>query len=109
MARKGKHAAGTDIRRHVWAELVWPLVLELNDAVFTKEQYQDKRDRVVAAGGPYATVQKLSRGLASLLQKGIIYREDDLYCIHYRLIPYMRLGAACSYGTAVHEVKARKR
>ena len=109
MAERGRHASGTDIRRHVWSELVWPLVLEVGDAVFTKEQYRDKRDRVVAAGGPNATVHRLSRGLASLLQKGIIYRENDLYCIHYRLIPYMRLGAVCDYGTAVHEVKLRKR
>lgn len=109
MAEKGKHASGTDIRRYAWSELVWPLVLELGDAVFTREQYHAKRDRVVAAGGPGATVHKLSRGLASLLQKGIIYREGDLYCIHYRLIPYMRLGAVCDYGTAVREVKHRKR
>ena len=109
MGEKGRQASGTDIRRYAWSELVWPLVLEIGDAVFTTGQYRAKRDRVVAAGGPNATVQRLSRGLSSLLQKGIIYREGDLYCIHYRLIPYMRLGAACDYGTAVHEVKARKR
>lgn len=109
MAERGRHASGTDIRRYVWAEIVWPLVLEVGDAVFTKEQYRDMRDRAVAAGGPNATVHKISRGLASLLQKGIIYRENDLYCIHYRLIPYMRLGAVCGYGTAVHEVKSRRR
>ena len=109
MAEKGKHASGTDIRRYVWSRVVWPLVLELGDAVFTRAQYQAKRDAIVAAGGQNATAAKLSRGIASLLQKGIIYKEGDTYCIHYRLIPYMRLGAVCDYGTAVHEVKARKR
>lgn len=109
MAERGRHAAGTDIRRYVWSEVVWPLVLEVGDTVFTMAQYQAKRDRVVAEGGQNATAAKLSRGLASLLQKGIIYKEDGVYCIHYRLIPYMRLGAVCDYGTAVHEVKIRKR
>jgi hypothetical protein len=39
------------------------------------------------------------------MQKGIIRKEEHLYSIHYRLIPYMRLKAECDYATAIHEVK----
>jgi len=45
----------------------------------------------------------LSRGLASLLQKGVIIKEDNMYSIHYRLIAYMRLKAVCDYPTAINE------
>ena len=43
--------------------------------------------------------------LASLQQKGIILKEGDLYSIHYKLIPYMRLRADCDYATVIHEVR----
>jgi hypothetical protein len=48
-----------------------------------------------------------SRGLASLLQKNILYKENDLYSIHYRLVPYMRLKAECDYATAIREVRTK--
>ena len=49
----------------------------------------------------------ISRGLASLLQKEILLKENHIYSIHYRLIAYMRLKAECAYATAVHEIKIR--
>ena len=49
----------------------------------------------------------VSRGLASLLQKGILLKENHLYSIHYRLIAYMRLKAECDYATTIHEIKIR--
>ncbi len=48
-------------------------------------------------------ILELSRGLASLLQKGVIIKEDNMYSIHYRLIAYMRLKADCDYATAINE------
>ena len=105
LSDKGKYASATENRRFVWKEIVWPLILEINDTVFTLEQYQKKRDEICKS---YDTdIMKLSRGLASLLQKGIIYKEKDLYGIHYRLIPYMRLKANCDYATAIHEVQMK--
>ena len=50
-------------------------------------------------------VSTTSRGLVSLLQKGILVKENELYSIHYRLIAYMRLKADCDYATAIHEVR----
>ncbi len=105
LSGKGKYASATENRRLVWKELVWPLILEGGQAVFTKKQYQKKRDELCLSRG--ADIMKLSRGLASLLQKGLIYREGDIYGIHYRLIPYMRLGAQCDYATAIHEAQTR--
>jgi hypothetical protein len=99
---KGKYASATENRRFVWHEIVWPLVLEVNDVSFTLKQYQKKRDEVCK--NKDAEISTTSRGLVSLLQKGIIIKENDLYSIHYRLIAYMRLKADCDYATAIHEV-----
>jgi len=86
----------------VWHEIVWPLILEVNDISFTLKQYQKKRDEVCK--NKDVEISTTSRGLVSLLQKGIIIKENDLYSIHYRLIAYMRLKADCDYATAIHEV-----
>jgi len=99
---KGKYASATENRRFVWHEVVWPLILEVNDVSFTLKQYQKKRDEVCK--NKDVEISTTSRGLVSLLQKGIIIKENDLYSIHYRLIAYMRLKADCDYATAIHEV-----
>jgi hypothetical protein len=52
-------------------------------------------------------IPNTSRGLVSLIQKGILLKEDNIYSIHYRLIPYMRLRASCNYATAIHEVRVK--
>ena len=100
---KGKYASATENRRFVWKEIVWPLILEIYDVAFTLKQYQKKRDEVCKKRN--VSISTTSRGLASLLQKGILIKENDLYSIHYRLIPYMRLRADCDYGTAIHEIR----
>jgi len=99
---KGKYASATENRRFVWHEIVWPLILEVNDVSFTLKQYQKKRDEVCK--NKDVEISTTSRGLVSLLQKGIIIKENDIYSIHYRLIAYMRLKADCDYATAMHEV-----
>jgi len=103
LSEKGKYASATENRRFVWAEIVWPLILEINDVAFSLEQYQKKRDEVCEKTNTKIGIT--SRGLVSLMQKGIIRKEDPLYSIHYRLIPYMRLKAECDYSTAIHEVQ----
>ncbi|GKS67196.1 hypothetical protein YTPLAS73_07430 [Nitrosarchaeum sp.] len=103
LSEKGKYASATENRRFVWAEIIWPLILEINDVVFSLKQYQKKRDEICKKTNTKIGVT--SRGLVSLMQKGIIRKEDSLYSIHYRLIPYMRLKAECDYATAIYEVK----
>ena len=103
LSEKGKYAAATENRRFVWHKIVWPLILELNDVSFTLKQYQKKRDEVCKKNN--LDVSATSRGLVSLMQKGILVKENDLYSIHYRLIAYMRLKADCDYATAIHEVR----
>ena len=105
MSEKGKYASGTQNRRLVWKEIVWPLILELNDVSFTLQQYQKKRDVVCQKYNLPLTVS--SRGLVSLVQKSILFREKELYSIHYRLILYMRLKAECDYATAIKEVRVK--
>lgn len=99
MAEKGKYALATEKRRFVWARLVWPLILEINQNSFTLEQYQKKRDAVCAT----KEIVIASRGMASLIQKRVLTKEGEIYSIHYRLIPYLRMGAECDYATAIHE------
>ncbi len=105
LSDKGKYASSTENRRLVWKKIVWPLILELNDVAFTLKQYQKKRDEICKNDS--TLMMSTSRGLVSLQQKGILYKEKDLYSIHYRLIPYMRLKADCDYATAIHEVKIK--
>jgi hypothetical protein len=105
LSDKGKYASATENRRFVWAEVVWPLILELNDVAFTLKQYQKKRDEICMKKN--IDVATTSRGLVSLMQKEILLKEGNLYSIHYRLIPYMRLKAKCDYATAIHEVRIK--
>lgn len=107
LAGMGKHANATAQRRFVWARIIWPLVLGTRNPAFTLEEYQRARD--AACAGSQVSVHSASRGLASLQQRGLVRREGRLYSIHYRLIPYMRLGAECGYATAVAEVRVRSR
>ena len=105
LSEKGKYASATESRRFVWKEIVWPLIIEVNDAEFSLVQYQKKRDEICTKYG--ISINALSRGLASLIQRGLLYKERQSYFIHFRLIPYMRLKAEVDYGTALHEIKIR--
>ena len=105
LSEKGKHAAATENRRFVWAEIIWPLILEINDITFSLKQFQEKREKVCREKNTTITIA--SRGLVSLVLKGILLKEKDLYSLHYKLIPYMRLKAECDYATAINEVRIR--
>ncbi len=105
LSEKGKYASATENRRFVWAEIIWPLILEINDVVFSLKQFQNKRDQVCKEKN--VTLRIPSRGLVLLMKKGILLKEGDIYSIHFKLIPYMRLRAECNYATAIHEVRIR--
>ena len=66
--KKGKYASATENRRFVWKEIVWPLIIEVNDAEFTSLQYQKKRDDISVKIWEFQ-INALSRGLASLISK----------------------------------------
>ncbi len=105
LQEKGKYASATQNRKLVWEKVMWPLILELNSVSFTLEQYKRKRDEVCKELN--IPTSRVAGGFVSLLLKGILYKEKDLYSIHYRLIPYMRLGASCYYAVAVREVSTK--
>jgi predicted transcriptional regulator len=105
LREKGKYATSTQNRRIVWHKIIWPLILELDDVVFSLKQYQKKRDEICNKDN--LKISEMSRGLVSLLQKGIIIKESNMYSIHYRLIPYMRVKAECDYSTAMNEVRMK--
>ena len=105
LSEKGKYASATENRRFVWSEIIWPLILEINEVVFSLKQFQNKRDIICKERN--ISINVPSRGLVSLMQKGIIRKEANIYSIHYKLIPYMRLRAKCDYATAIHEVRLK--
>ena len=105
LSEKGKYAAATQNRRMVWEKIVWPLILEIDDVAFSVKQYQTKRDQICQKNN--LKISDISRGLASLLQKGMILKEDNMYSIHYRLIAYMRVKADCDYPTAINESRMK--
>ena len=105
LSEKGKYAAATQNRRMVWEQIVWPLILEIDDVAFSVKQYQKKRDQICQKNN--LKISDISRGLASLLQKGILLKENNVYSIHYRLIAYMRVKADCDYATAINESRMK--
>ncbi|NQV40642.1 MAG: hypothetical protein HQ505_08990 [Nitrosopumilus sp.] len=105
LSEKGKYASATENRRFVWAEIIWPLILEINDVAFSLKQFQEKREKVCKEKNVVITIP--SRGLVSLVQKGILRKEGNIYSIHFRLIPYMRLRAICDYATTIREVRLK--
>ena len=105
LSEKGKYAAATQNRRVVWEKIVWPLILEIDDVSFSVKQYQKKRDQICQKNN--LKISDVSRGLASLLQKGILLKENNMYSIHYRLIAYMRMKAVCDYATAINESRMK--
>jgi len=105
LEEKGKYASATQNRRLVWEKVMWPLILELNSVSFTKNEYKKKRNEVCKELN--MPPSRIAGGFVSLLLKGMLYKEKDLYSIHYRLIPYMRLKADCDYATAIRETSVK--
>ncbi len=105
LIEKGKYASATQKRRFVWIEIIWPLILELDSTTFTLKQYQKKRNEICKKNN--VKIDIISRGLASLLNKEIIFKDANQYYIHYRLIPYMRLNSKCDYSVAINESRIR--
>ena len=105
LSEKGKYATATQNRRTVWENIVWPIILEIDDVSFSLKQYQKKRDEICQKNN--LKISETSRGLASLLQKGILLKENNVYSIHYRLIAYMRMKADCDYATAINESRMK--
>lgn len=103
---KGKHASSTQNRRMVWENVVWPLILEVNRSYFSLKEYHSKRDAFCKMTG--TSPSKVAGGFVSLLIKGIIARNKNIYSIHYRLIPYMRKKAPLEYGLVIREVNTKR-
>lgn len=103
---KGKHASSTENRRMVWENVVWPLILEMNKPYFTLKEYHIRRDEFCRTTGMPAS--RVAGGFVSLLIKGILARNKNIYSIHYRLIPYMRKRAQLEYGQVIREVNTKR-
>ncbi len=90
----------------VWENVVWPLILEINRSYFSLKEYHVKRDEFCKKSGTQPS--KVAGGFVSLLIKGILSRNKNVYSIHYRLIPYMRKKAYLEYGLVIREVNTKR-
>jgi hypothetical protein len=81
--------------------IVWPLIMEKNRPYFSIDEYQLKR--IIFSKESNIPSSKLSGGLISLVVKGILIKEENVYSLHYRLIPYLRKKAILTYGQALKE------
>ena len=100
---KGKHASSTENRRMVWEKIIWPLILDVNRSYFILKEYHVKRDQFCQMFK--IRPSKVAGGVVSLLVKGILIREKNIYSIHYRLIPYMRKRVYLEYGLVLREIR----
>jgi hypothetical protein len=103
---KGKHASSTENRRLVWEKIVWPLILDVNRSYFNLREYHAKRDQFCNTFNTRSS--KVAGGLVSLLVKGILVKQRNIYSIHYRLIPYMRKRVTLDYGLVLREINAKR-
>lgn len=90
----------------VWENVVWPLILDVNRSYFSLKEYHMKRDWFCNMSG--IAPSKVAGGFVSLLIKGIIARDKNIYSIHYRLIPYMRKKALLEYGQVIREINTKR-
>jgi hypothetical protein len=103
---KGKHASSTENRRMVWEKIIWPLILDVNRSYFILKEYHVKRDQFCQMYK--IRPSKVAGGVVSLLVKGILIREKNIYSIHYRLIPYMRKRVYLEYGLVLREINTKR-
>ncbi len=85
---------------------MWPLILQCNIQYFTIHEYRRKIDEF----GKIYNIQgapKLSGGLISLMNRGMLVKNNGLYSIHYRLVPYMRKKVKLEYGLAFREIYSK--
>ena len=47
LSEKGKYAASTENRRFIWAEIIWTLILEINDITFTLNNFKKSAKELV--------------------------------------------------------------
>jgi hypothetical protein len=104
---KGKHASSTESRRMVWEFIVWPLILKVNRQYFTIREYHRKVNNFAKINNIPLGSPRLSGGLISLINRGMLIKNNGLYSIHYRLIPYMRKKVKLEYGLAFREIYSK--
>ncbi|HEY9386753.1 MAG TPA: hypothetical protein VIP70_06920, partial [Nitrososphaeraceae archaeon] len=106
------YASSTESRRIVWEHLVWPFLLQINRQYFTREEYRIKKDEFSRVynknNNNNISTSRLSGGLMSLVQKGILTKEKNLYSLDYRLVPYMREKVILEYGFAAKQTYAKQ-
>ena len=87
---------------------MWPLILQTNRQYCPIHEYHRKKDEFAKINNnikPWSP--KLSGGLISLMNRGLLEKNNGLYSIHYRLVPYMRKKVKLEYGLAFKEIYSK--
>jgi hypothetical protein len=96
----GRSAATTMKRKIVWEEIIWPLVLEKQVEYFTWEDYKKRCLEYYDVDDLKIIYFKVLGPLSSLVQRGIITKQNTSYLINHKLRQYLRLCKKVSYGLA---------
>ena len=100
---KGKYAYSTENRIFAWKNIIWPLLLEVNRPWFTLKEYRTKRDDVSDTN--HIPKEKIGKGLISLIFKGLVVKEKEIYSIDDNLLPYLKKRIILEYNIAVRETR----
>ena len=100
---KGKYAYSTENRIFVWKNIIWPLLLEVNRPWFTLKEYRTKRDEMSHTN--HIPKDKIGKGLISLIFKGLVVKEKEIYSIDDNLLPYLKKRIILEYNIAVRETR----
>ena len=76
--------------------------LEENKTWETDEMILIKRNEVCKNRN--ISPRHMSGGFISLINRGIINHQEELYSIHYKLIPYMEKRVGLDYGTVLRVI-----
>jgi hypothetical protein len=100
--KKGKYAYSTGNRVFVWKNIIWPLILEVNRPWFTLKEYRTKRDEV--SDTKHIPKEKIGKGLISLIFKGLVVKEKEIYSIDNNLLPFFKKKIILEYNIAVRKI-----
>ena len=81
LSEKGKYATATENRRFVWAEIIWPLILEINDGTIWGKDVRVKKAKLISVSEEivpvikrkYATIQNEYNQLT------LSFKENELH------------------------------
>lgn len=96
----GRIATTTMKRKLTWEEIIWPLILKNKTTHFTWEEYKKSCLEYYEVDHFKFIRFEVLGPFTSLIEKGIIEKQEKGYAIDHRLVSYLRLCKKVNYGLA---------